>query len=174
MVVVLTLLSCVTKPPKSDYGVWSVDRARRDAPADTLVGIGNAKMGTVSLSRQVAQARARIELSQAMDVTVRNMLRDFTMNSEMDTAAAISFQESMSVALSESRLLGARVWSEHQDADGSWWAVMHLDKDSFIQEISQAQAQARLEVPMMMSFDAEDRMNDAFDEMYRRQRQVGR
>ena len=41
---------------------------------------------------------------------------------------------------------------------------MHLSKASVVNEISQAQAAARLAVPAMASFDAEKRMNEAFEQ----------
>ena len=41
---------------------------------------------------------------------------------------------------------------------------MHLSKTSVAREINQAQAAARLAIPAMASFDAEARMNEAFEQ----------
>jgi len=42
---------------------------------------------------------------------------------------------------------------------------MYLSKANVAREISQAQAAARLKVPAMASFDAEKRMNEAFEQL---------
>jgi hypothetical protein len=145
----------------------NVANARRNAPEDVLVGIGNAKMGTVAQSRNISATRARAEISNTMDSMVKNMVRDYTASSEVDPAAALSFQENITVTLSKSNLSGAVIQFEEPDKDGNWWCVMHLSKANVAREISQAQAQARLAVPAMASFDAERRMNEAFDQARR-------
>jgi hypothetical protein len=98
-----------------------------------------------------------------MNSMVQNMVRDYTASSEVDPEAALSFQENITVTLSKSNLSGAVVQVEDQDNDGQWWCVMYLSRTNVAREISQAQAAARLAVPAMASFDAEARMNEAFD-----------
>lgn len=162
---VFVVIGCSSKPPVSEGGMPSkVASARRDAPEDVLVGIGNAKMSTLAQSRNIAATRARTEISQIMNSMVRNMVRDYTASSEVDPQASLAFQENITVTLSQSNLSGAVIWYETSDNDGNWWVVMHLSKTSVAREISQAQAAARLAVPAMASFDAEARMNKAFDQ----------
>ena len=156
-------LGCRSKPPASDGMPDRVATARRDAPEDVLVGIGNAKMGTDSQSRNIAATRARTEISNTMSSIVSNMVRDYTASSEVDPQAALAFQENITVTLSRANLSGAVVWYETKVKDGTWWSVLHLSKAEVVKEISQAQAAARLTVPAMASFDAEERMNEAFD-----------
>jgi hypothetical protein len=142
----------------------NIANARRNAPEDVLVGVGNAKMGTVAQSRNIAATRARAEISNVMDSIVKNMVRDYTATSEVDRQAAIAFQENITVTLSKSDLSGAVIINEEPDENGQWWCVMHLSKADVVKEISQAQAAARLTVPAMASFDAERRMNEAFEQ----------
>jgi hypothetical protein len=158
---------CKSKPPASDGMPSRVETARRDAPADVLVGIGNAKMGTDAQSRNIAATRARAEISNSMDSIVSNMVRDYTASSEVDPQAALSFQENITVTLSRSNLSGSVIWYEVKASDGTWWCVVHLSKTEVVKEITQAQAQARLSVPAMASFDAENRMNEAFEQARR-------
>ena len=160
----LVFVGCSSKPPASRGMPSNVASARRNAPADVLVGIGNAKMGTAAQSRNIAATRARAEISNSMDSMVRNMVRDYTASSEVDPNAALAFQENITVTLSKSNLSGAIIQYEEPDSDGSWWCVMHLSKADVVREISQAQAAARLSVPAMASFDAEARMNEAFEQ----------
>jgi len=139
-----------------------VKDALKKAPEDALVGIGTARMGTISLSRTAASTRARAEISRQLNTMLQDMVRDYTASSEVDPNATISFTENITVALSKSQLTGASVVAEEIDDDGNYWAVVMLTKTNAVQEINQAQAAAKLAVPAMASFNAEQRMNEAF------------
>ena len=159
----LALAGCASKPPASTGMPSQAANARREAPEDVLVGIGNARLSTEAQSRNIAATRARAEISNSMNSIVQNMVRDYTASSEADPGAALAFQENITVTLSRSDLRGAVVHWEGSEPDGTWWCVMHLSKANVAREISQAQAAARLAVPAMASFDAEARMNEAFE-----------
>ena len=167
--IVMAVTGCKSTPRSSGMPS-NVANARRNAPEDVLVGIGNAKMGTVAQSRNIAATRARAEISNSMDSMVKNMVRDYTASSEVDPAAQLAFQENITVTLSRSNLSGAVIQFEEPDNDGNWWCVMYLSKANVAREISQAQAAARLAVPAMASFDAEARMNEAFEQQKRENR----
>jgi hypothetical protein len=137
--------------------------AVKNAPEDTLIGIGTARMASLSQSRTVSSTRARAEISRQMDTIVRDMVRDYTASSEIDHSAALSFQENITVALSQTRLQGVSIVNEDMDAAGNYWTVVALNKISTVQEINQAVATAKLSVPAMASFNAEERMDQAFD-----------
>ena len=150
-----------------------VKNAVRNAPEDALIGIGTAKLASLSQSRTVAATRGRAEISRQLNTVVQDMVRDFQASSEVDPAAAISFQENITVALSKSNLTGSRVVEEDKDAEGNVWAVVLLDKADIANEINQAQAAARLAVPAMASFNAEARMNEAFGRLKNEELRVG-
>jgi hypothetical protein len=150
----------------------SIVETLKNIPEDSLVGIGTANMASLSQSRTVSATRARAELSRQMDSIVRDMVRDYTAGSEVDHSAVLSFQENITVALSQSRLLGSSIVVEDEDKDGSYWTAIMLDKTGVVNEINQAVSAAKLRVPAMASFDAESRMNDAFDRYYR-QNEIG-
>jgi len=143
-----------------------VKDAIKKAPEDALVGIGTAKAASLSLARTTASTRARAEISRQMNTMIQDMVRDYSAGSEVDTKAALSFQENMTVALSKSTLTGSSIVDEDQDDNGNYWVVVMLSKVNTVKEINQAQAAARLAVPAMASFNAEDRMNAAFDRAY--------
>jgi len=148
-----------------------VRNARRNAPNDVLIGIGSASLATQSQSRTVAETRARAEISRAMDSMVQDMVRDYQASSEVSRNDALAFQENMTVSLSRSRLQGAVIQDEDW-IDGTYYVVVYLSKTNVVREINQAQAAARLAVPAMASFNAEDRMNAAFDREYARELRV--
>jgi len=137
--------------------------AVRNVPEDALIGVGTAKMPSLNQSRTIAATRARAELSRQMDTIVRDMVRDYTAGSEVDHSASLSFQENITVALSQARLQGSNVVDEDTDEAGNYWTVVMLNKSGAVQEINQAVAAAKLAVPAMASFNAEERMNQAFD-----------
>ena len=150
-----------------------VKNAIKKAPEDVLIGIGTARLASLSQSRTVAATRARAEISRQMNTMIQDMVRDYQASSEVDISAAISFQENITVALSKSTLVGSAVVEEDRDQDGNVWVVVMMGKTDVAKEISQAQSAARLAVPAMASFNAEDRMNAAFDKAYSQEMQVG-
>ena len=177
----LVLASCGSQPASSGGGgsTTSTDgrkvssrvpdfvrKAIINAPEDALVGVGSAKMATESMSRTIATNRGRAEISRQMNTMIQDMIRDYTAASEVDPSAAISFQENITVALSKAELTGSRVVDMDYTDDGTCWVVVQFGKTNVVQEINQAQAAAKLSVPAMASFNAEDRMNAAFDKAY--------
>ncbi|MDR2210117.1 MAG: hypothetical protein LBO65_01420 [Spirochaetaceae bacterium] len=140
-----------------------VRNAVKNAPEDALVGIGTARLASISQSRVTAATRGRAEISRQMDTVIRDMVRDYQASSEVDTSAALAFQENFTLALSQSRLLGSSVVDEDIDDGGNYWCVVMLSKAEAVKEINQAAAQAKLKVPAAASFDAERRMNKAFE-----------
>jgi hypothetical protein len=93
------------------------------------------------------------------------MVRDYTAGSEVDPSAVLSFQENITVALSQARLVGSSVVAEDQDTNGNYWTVVMLSKNNAADEINQAVSAAKLRVPAMASFNAQDRMDQAFDKI---------
>jgi hypothetical protein len=150
-----------------------VKKALLNAPEDALVGIGSANLASRDQARTIATTRARAEISRQMNTMIQDMIRDYQASSEVDHSAAISFQENITVALSKSTLTGSRVMDFDYDSDGTCWVVVQLGKNNAVQEINQAQASAKLAVPAMASFNAEDRMNAAFDKAYSQEVMVG-
>ena len=133
------------------------------APEGTLIGVGTANMPVLSASRTAAAQRARAEISRQMNTMVQDMQRDYIAASEVDHSAAIAFFESITVNLSRSQFSGASVVAEDMDDKNQYWVVVMLTKAATVIEINQAQAAAKLAVPAMASFIAEERMHEAFD-----------
>jgi hypothetical protein len=141
----------------------------KKTPEDALVGVGTANMGNLNRSMVAARNRARAELSRQMISMVQDMVRDYTAGSEDDRSAGISFMENITVTLSKSSLRGSAPVDEDEDERGNYWSVVMLTKANTVQEINQAVSAAKLAVPKMASFDAEKRMNAAFDAQFARE-----
>jgi len=176
LMTMIFLLSCASSPSSGSSGgrgssgrniSGGVPQFVKDsvarAPEGTLVGIGTANMPTFNASRTAAAQRARAEISRQMNTMVQDMQRDFIAASEVDHSAAIAFFESITVNLSRSQFSGASVVAEDMDDKNSYWVVVMLTKTAAVREINQAQAEAKLKVPAMASYNAETRMNEAFE-----------
>ena len=158
----LLLMAC-RSGPNSQTGLPDIVRdARRNAPEDVLIGIGSARLSTQQQSRTMAESRARAEIARSMDTMVQQMIRDYTASSEVDPNSVLAYQEDITVSLTRAQLQGS-VIADEDFINGTYYVVVHLSKENVVREINQAQAAARLRVPAMASFDAEARMNEAFD-----------
>ena len=157
---VLILAGCATTSglPKE------IEKARKGAPEDAIVGVGTAKMGTLNMSRTTAATRARADISNVLDSVVANMFRDFTASSEVDSDAQLAYQESFTRTLSEANISGAVIVEEKEDKDGNWWVVMYLGAADIAKVVNQAESQARLRVPQAAALDTESRMDNYLKE----------
>ncbi|MCL2127363.1 MAG: hypothetical protein FWH38_03835 [Treponema sp.] len=169
--VTTTTTTTTTEPATPERKVNSgipqfVKDAIKKTPEDALIGIGTARAASLSLARTTSATRARAEISRQMNTMIQDMVRDYSAGSEVDPQAALSFQENITVALSKSTLTGASIAEEDIDDNNNYWTVVVLSKASAVQEITQAQSAAKLAVPAMASFNAEDRMNAAFDKVF--------
>ena len=163
--VIMILFGCRTDKPATGFegGMPSwVLKARQDAPEDVIVGIGTAKLATVNQSMTTSETRARGQVVRAMNSMVRSMVQDYTASSEVDPSAAVAFQQQIETSLSKAQLSGARIEVQNSDPNGQWWTVIYFNKANAGNEISQAQAAARLAVPAMLAFRAEERMDEQF------------
>jgi hypothetical protein len=145
-----------------------VKNAVKKAPKNALVGVGNANLATLNMSRTVAATRARADISRQLNAVIKEMHLDYTA-AGVDSNTVVTFQESISVTLSQSRLEGAQVFAEGKDGNDNYWVVVILKKTDTVQEVNQAVSAAKQEVPKMNSFllsqDAESRMDRALDKV---------
>ena len=132
-----------------------VNEALKNAPPDALVGIGTAKMATLSMSMNIANTRARAEIARQMNQVVMQMIREYTVAADADPSTALSFQDRVIVALSTAELSGASIIETDFDEEGNCWSVVMMEKFSVATVILHAQTMAKLEVPQMASFDVE-------------------
>lgn len=146
-----------------------VRNAVRNAPPDVIVGVGSAKMANLHQSRTIAQTRARAEIARKMGSTVDDMVTDHFQGTEVDHSAVTGFSQNIIRSLARSQLVGTVVIEEDRDGEGNYWIVMTLGKNNVVREINQAVAEAKLAAPRMQSFEAEARMDAAFDKLYRQE-----
>jgi hypothetical protein len=144
-----------------------VNDAYLNASEDVLIGIGTYRIGSdmskMGTGKTFAETRARADLSRQLLTIVKNMVNDYTATSEIDSDAALSFQENITQTLSRSELRGAKVIKMDTDTNGLLWVVMDYSKSAAAGEVNQAANAAKLAIPAAAAFDALTRMNTAFD-----------
>jgi len=172
--VALFIAACGSKPepvePKPLGGVPDfVNAAFLQASEDVLIGIGTYSVGKdpakISTGRTFAETRARADISRQLKTIIENMVTDYTAQSELDPKAALSFQESITRALSRAELRGSKTIVMNTDENGLLWVVMEYSKSLAANDYSAAQAAAKLAVPAAAAFDALTRMDNAFDKL---------
>jgi hypothetical protein len=140
----------------------------RNAPGDVLVGIGNAKMSTLNLSRKMAQDRAREVIQRRINNIGKSMTIDFSAGAE-STGDTLTYQQTFNMQLSRADTSGARIVIEDRDADGEVWCVMYLSRSDVEQIVNTAESQARLSAPNAAAINAMELMNKAFAQEYQDQ-----
>jgi hypothetical protein len=143
-----------------------VNDAYQNASEDVLIGIGTYNLGKdmskMSAGMTFAQTRARADISRQLTTIIKDMVTDYTVTSELDPDASLSFQETITQALSRADLKGAKIVTSNTE-NGLLWVVMEYSKSAAANDYSAAQAAAKLAVPAAAAFDALARMENAFD-----------
>lgn len=165
LLVASCLSSCMTKGPQSAIYPKFIQEAVEKHEKDTMVGIGTSqKFGTLNQTRTTAITRARGEIASQINTTVQSMVRDYTAGSEVDPSAVLQFNEQISVTLTKADLTGAKVIAEGwaNAKEENYWVAVAMDLGDIKKIVKQAVAAEKLAVPALASFNAEDRMDDAF------------
>jgi hypothetical protein len=111
-----------------------VNEAYLNASEDVLIGIGTYKIGNdmskMGAGKTFAETRARAEISRQLQTIVTDMVNDYTTTNELDSSAALSFQEDITQTLSKAELKDAKVIKFERDNNGLLWVVMEYSKSA--------------------------------------------
>ena len=90
---------------QSDVPEWDLNPPKYEG---LFVGVGDALRPQMSLSKQVATNRARVEIARAVESQIKSVLKDYMQASGMGAdAGALEFTESVSKSLSNKTLNGS-------------------------------------------------------------------
>lgn len=102
------------------------------------------------------------ELSRQLQTVVRDMVTDYMAAVEADTRALLTFQEVVTVALSETVIQGAAIVRDGPDEDGRYWVVVVLTRSNAAARILAAAESGAQRVPGTgAAIRADDRMDRA-------------
>ena len=125
---------------------------------DALYGVGQAKKQNPSLAKQTATARARAELSQAVNIKVSSMLKDFMQESGVgDNAQALEFSEVVTKQVSNNTLEGSIVKKSYTAKDNTIFVLVEYSLDSVRKDAVKA---ARNEEALWNEFKAKQSLDE--------------
>ena len=92
---------------------------------DAFYGIGQAKKQNPSLAKKTATARARTEISSAINTKVASMVKDFMQESGVgETAKALEFSEAVTKQVTDNALAGSVVKEAYVAKDGTIYIMV--------------------------------------------------
>lgn len=140
-----------------------VRAARREAPAGSVLGIGQAKETLGSQAIGIAQNRARADIASKLQSLVNQMIIDYRAGSEVDESAAMAYQQTIIEGLTTARLRGLDEIDGDSDGNGNYWCVWYMlkaDAEKAVnQAANQALAAAKLKAPKAAAMEALDQMD---------------
>jgi hypothetical protein len=98
-----------------------------------VIGIGSAKSSSDQLSIQVAEARARQDISFQLDTQIRAQITDYAQNEgniEEYNLSQAAVTERIGQQLTNIELKGVRVATRERAHDGTWWVKVLWSKAS--------------------------------------------
>ena len=96
---------------------------------DAIGGIGSAKNSTDQLSIQMADARARQDISFQLTAQAKAMITDYARDAgTVDEQTALALSEVVGRQLTNNTLSGARPEKREKAADGTWWVMVSYNK----------------------------------------------
>ena len=135
-------------PTKQDYTTAGMPDFFVNPPTseDKFYGVGTAKKQNPSLAKKTATARARDEISQAVQVKVNNMLKDFMQESGVgENAQALEFTESVSKQVSSQTLAVSKIIKTEVAKDGTFYVLVEYAlQDAVDASVSEARNQEAL------------------------------
>ncbi|MCL2806295.1 MAG: hypothetical protein FWD26_10185 [Treponema sp.] len=132
-----------------------VKKALKGVKNDVLVGIGVANTSNFNMSKDASASRARTEISRQINTMVDDLVL-------ARNDGERSFKENITVTITQSRLVDAKIIVQSQAKDGSIWTVVIMDKSNVINELNRASYSAKLVVPNMDAFSIDEYIDAVF------------
>ena len=140
-----------------------VSDAVKNAPPDALVGIGVAKMATLSQSMTIATVRARADIARQINLVILQMVREYAAVNDTDHSTGVIFQERITVTTSKAGLSEVKRIEMDEDEEGNFWVVVMMEKENVSDSISRAHDEVKSDFSQMPSFDVGKMLPRALD-----------
>ncbi|MDC7227330.1 MAG: LPP20 family lipoprotein [Spirochaetales bacterium] len=96
---------------------------------DVIYGVGYGNQSKLALSKTVAETNARADIARQIETTIQASVTDYAQEAGVDDGTqVISFVESVTREITDTKLSGAKPVKFEQDNDGGIWVLMQLDK----------------------------------------------
>ena len=144
-----------TEETRSDTPDWWFSPATSETH---YYAFGQAKKQNPSLAKQTATARARTEISQAVNVKVASLLKDFMQESGIgDNAQATEFSQAVTKQVTNNSLQGSAIKEAYVAKDGTIYILVEYSLNSVRQNALDA---AKKEEALYNEFKAKQGFDD--------------
>ena len=129
---------------------------------DAFYGVGMAKKQNPSLAKKAATARARTEISSAVNTKVQSMIKDFMQESGVgETAQALEFTEQVTKQVTDNSLQGSNIKEAYVAKDGTIYILVEYSLNQVKENALSAAKSANREEALYNEFKA----SQAFEEL---------
>ncbi|MGD9210991.1 MAG: hypothetical protein PVI90_09440 [Desulfobacteraceae bacterium] len=132
---------------------------------DGIYGTGLAKMKLAALSKKTADARARDEVVQAIQVKVQTMLKDFMQESGIENAQSLQFVQSVSKQVASNVLSGCRITKRKVCPDGTWHSLALYSNNLAAELKEQLKTQSKKMIENEEALYNEFKAKNAFEDL---------
>ena len=105
---------------------------------DLIIGVGVSDIQNITAARGIATTLARAEISRQLSSIVVSIVSDYMIKTDIETEIVLKFQQSITLVLSEARLVGSYIVNERRDEEGNYWVTIALPKANATREIVSA------------------------------------
>ncbi|MDR2258136.1 MAG: LPP20 family lipoprotein [Treponema sp.] len=121
---------CKSVPPDTRVDDPNVPEWLNDfPPEDVLWGIGSAKQSTDNMSMTMAEARARQNIANQLNVEAQGMITDYARDAgTINDQTSLALAESVSRQVTNATLTGVTPITRWRAPNGAWWFRVQLKK----------------------------------------------
>ena len=106
---------------------------------DSIFGVGDAQMSTLSMSKTMAISRAHDDVARQIEVSIRSAVTDYAQEAgEGNNNQAIQFAETVSRQIIEVTLRGVRQIESHIGRRGRFYVLIEYPLDELLAEAEAA------------------------------------
>ena len=136
VLLIAAMVGCASTPAQPALPDFVLNPPQAD---DAIYGVGEARLSTVSNSRNAAMARARTDIAFQVNATVQASLTDYFQEAGVDGGnQVITFIESVSRQIADVELRGTRVERTEQGPDGTVYVLLVYPLSNFRQQAEEA------------------------------------
>ena len=124
-VALVLIASCATGPDGERVPEWVLNPP---VVSDFYYGVGYANQANLTLSKRVAETRARADIASQIEVTIQEVVSIYTQEAGTgDSSQLIEFAEVATRQITDQSVAGAVVHSMHLMDDGGVWILAVYD-----------------------------------------------
>jgi glucan-binding YG repeat protein len=126
----LLIMGCKSVPPDTRVDDPNVPEWLNDfPPEDVLWGIGSARQSSDSMSMTMAEARARQNIANQLNVEVQGMITDYARDAgSINNQASLALAETVGRQITQATLSGVTPLKRWKSPNGTWWYQLQLKK----------------------------------------------